>query len=166
MPFGGGHCHPLGHSHGSHNDGQNNGPASIFDPKHDVMLIAELTQEPHLCGSTCFQYILSKNIDATCNNFNVFTELQFIVKMADVLHAPNQLCHLVRFIGLFATYFETYFVHNVSSLMTESNMDIRTAISHHELEEAFSFNEKDLLLSREQAQIPVICMKCLLRIRR
>ena len=57
-------------------------------------------------------------------------------------------------------------------------MDIRTSIAHHELEEAFSFNESDvtdILLSREQAQIPVICVKrrrrkrgrmsgCLLRI--
>jgi hypothetical protein len=50
----------------------------------------------------------------------------------------------------------------------------------HEVEEAFSFNEsdeKDILLSREQAQMPIICVKkrrrkrgrrsgCLLRIRR
>ena len=62
-------------------------------------------------------------------------------------------------------------------------MDIRTAITHHKLVEAFSINEsdesdvKDILLSREQAQIPIICVKrrwrkrgrrsgCLLRIRR
>ena len=28
------------------------------DPNHDPKLIDELTQEPHVCGSTCFQYTL------------------------------------------------------------------------------------------------------------
>ena len=30
----------------------------IHDPKRDGTLIAQLTQEPELCGSTCFQYTL------------------------------------------------------------------------------------------------------------
>ena len=42
---------------------------------------------------------------------------------------------------------------------------IRTAFTHHEMVEAFSFNEsdefqvKDILLPREEAHIPVICLK-------
>ena len=31
----------------------------IHDPKHDGMLVAKLSHEPHLCGSTCFQYTLN-----------------------------------------------------------------------------------------------------------
>ena len=52
-------------------------------------------------------------------------------------------------------------------------MDIRTAITHHGLSESFSkFNESDehnannILLSREQAKIPVNCMRRRLRKRR
>ena len=55
-PVDGGIVILSGHSHISKNNG----------PKHDGMLITSLTQEPHLCGSTCFQYILNKNINATC----------------------------------------------------------------------------------------------------
>ncbi|XP_045076195.1 annexin A5 isoform X2 [Coregonus clupeaformis] len=45
-------------------------------------------------------------------------------------------------------------------------LDIRTAITHLELDKYFFFNDSDaddLLLSRERAQIPVICMKKRLR---
>ena len=55
-PVDGGIVLLWGHRHGS----QNNGLPSIFihDPKHDGILIAYLIQELHLCGSTCFQYLL------------------------------------------------------------------------------------------------------------
>lgn len=79
------------------------------------------------------------------------------------------------------------FVHNVAAIVSydrKEPLDIRTAITHHGLaENFFTFNEpdnpdaNDILLSREQAQIPMIYMKrrqrkrgqqagCLLRIRR
>ena len=90
------------------------------------------------------------------------------------------LTNCVICFALFVTCFFTYLVHNVAATVSYDRkylLAIRTVITQHELEEAFSSNEKDILLSREQAQIPVICMKkrrrkrgrrssCLLRIRR
>ena len=56
-----------GHCHASQNNGL---PSSfIHDPKHDGMLFASLTQEPHLWGSTCFQYTLCPSftqVSMTC----------------------------------------------------------------------------------------------------
>ena len=89
--------------------------------------------------------------------------------MADVLRAPNRLCFYVHVFALFVTYF----VHNVTATVSYDQkelLDIRTAVTHHRLAESFfSFNEtdnpnvNDILLSREQAQIPVTCVKRRLR---
>ena len=84
-------------------------------------------------------------------------------KMPDVLHTPNQLCFFCVVCNLFL-YLFFYIMLLLPSLMTENKLlDIRTAITHHELAEAFfSFNEsdepdlKDILLSWEQFKIPVM----------
>jgi hypothetical protein len=55
-PVNGGIAILHGHSHGRQNNGQLGLPSIfIHDPKHDGMWIA---QEPHLCGSACFQNTL------------------------------------------------------------------------------------------------------------
>ena len=59
--------------------------------------------------------------------------------MAVVLRAPNQLCHFVSFFALFVTYF----VHKVAATVSYDRkelLEIRTAITHLELEEEFLFN--------------------------
>jgi hypothetical protein len=78
----------------------------------------------------------------------------------------------VCFFVLFVTYFFTYLVLNVAATVSYNQNyipDIRTAITQHKLAESFfSFNKpdepdvNDILLSREQAQIPVICVKRIL----
>ena len=58
--------------------------------------------------------------------------------------------------------FVTYFVHNVSATVCfdrKELLDIRTAITHLELDGDFFFNEsdaKDLLQISDQAQIPIM----------
>jgi hypothetical protein len=58
--------------------------------------------------------------------------------------------------------FGTYFVHNVSATISYDRkelLDIRTAITHLELDEDLFFNEsnvKDLLQTPNKANIPVI----------
>ena len=75
--------------------------------------------------------------------------------------ALNQPFYFVRFFALI----ETYFVHNVAATVSYDRkelLDIRTAITHHELDKEFLFNEsdeRDLLQTPEQALIPVICRK-------
>jgi hypothetical protein len=65
----------------------------------------------------------------------------------------------------FITLFITHVVHNVAATVSYDQkelLDIRTAITHLEMDKSFFFNEseaKDTLLSGEQAQIPVICVK-------
>jgi hypothetical protein len=83
----------------------------------------------------------------------------------------------------FFALFVTYFVHNVAATVSYDRkelLDIRTAITHLKLEKFFFFNEsgaKDILLLRDQAQIPVLPLKkrqkyrgqrsgCLVRIHR
>jgi hypothetical protein len=90
----------------------------------------------------------------------------------------NKLCYCV----CFSTLFVTFFVSNVATTVSYDQkelLDIRTAITHLELDEDFVFNEsdmKDILLLRDKAQIPVIRVKkrwkyrglsagCLVRIR-
>ena len=81
--------------------------------------------------------------------------------MAVVLQAPNQLCYFVCFFTLFVTYF----AHNVDATVSYSwkeLLDIRTAITHLELDKYFFFSEsdaKDIMLLQDKAQIPVIRMK-------
>ena len=61
---------------------------------------------------------------------------------AAVLRAPNQLCYFVCFFTLFVTYF----VHNVDATASYDQkelLDIRTAITHLELDEGFFFNESE-----------------------
>ena len=61
--------------------------------------------------------------------------------------------------------FITYFVHNVAAIVSfdqKKLLDIRTAITHLELDKDFFFNEsdaKDLLLCHDKAQVLVICQK-------
>ena len=104
-------------------------------------------------------------------------------KKADVLHAPNRLCLFVCLFALFVTYFLLilYIMLPLPSLMTENNFwtsGLRLFTTDWQ-NLFFSFNESDkpyandILLSREQTQIPMICMKrrwrkrdCPLRIRR
>jgi hypothetical protein len=63
---------------------------------------------------------------------------------------------------VFFALFVTYFVHNVAATVfydRKERLDIRTAITHLELEEDFFFHEsdgKDVLQIPEQALIPVI----------
>ena len=60
---------------------------------------------------------------------------------AAVLLAPNQLCYLC-----FNALFVTYFVHNVSVTVSDDQkelLDVRTAITHLELDKDFFFNESD-----------------------
>ena len=75
--------------------------------------------------------------------------------------APNQLCYFVHFFALFITNF----VHNVASSVyydRKELLDIRTEISHLELDNIFFFNEssaKDILLCPDKAKIPVTNVK-------
>ena len=58
--------------------------------------------------------------------------------MADVLHAITNCA-----IFYFFAWFVTYFVHNVAVTVSYDRkllLDIRTGMTHHELEEAFFFN--------------------------
>jgi hypothetical protein len=58
--------------------------------------------------------------------------------MTDILHAPNQLCYIAHVFAWFVTYFLTYFVHDVAATISYDRkelLDIRTAITHLELEE-------------------------------
>ena len=81
--------------------------------------------------------------------------------MAAVLRAPNQLCYFVCYFALFVTYF----VRNVSATVSYDRkelLDIRTAITHLELDEDCFFYEsdaKDLLQIPDRAQIPVLHTK-------
>ena len=81
--------------------------------------------------------------------------------MTDVFWAHNQLFYFVCFFALFVTYF----LHNVTATFSYDRkdiLDIRTVITHFELDQDFFFNKsasKDIPLSRDQAQIPVIRVK-------
>ena len=62
--------------------------------------------------------------------------------MSAVLRALNQLCYFVCFLPLFGTYF----VHNVDATISYDRKelpDIRTAITHLELDEDIFFNESE-----------------------
>ena len=62
--------------------------------------------------------------------------------MAAVLRAPNQQCYFVCFFALFVTHF----VHKVAATVScdrKELLDIRTAITHLELDRDFFFNESD-----------------------
>jgi hypothetical protein len=69
------------------------------------------------------------------------------------------------FCVFFPALFVTYFVHNFDATIAydwKEVLDIRTAITHLELDKDFFFNEsdaKDIRLPRDQAQIPVIHVK-------
>ena len=45
---------------------------------NSVKLSVLFEMDSNIIGVACYAYILNKNINATCNNFNDFTELQFI----------------------------------------------------------------------------------------
>jgi hypothetical protein len=66
---------------------------------------------------------------------------------------------------LFFALFVTHFVHNVAATISYDRkelLDIRTAITHLDLDEDFFFNESDaknILLCQDKAQIPVINVK-------
>ena len=80
--------------------------------------------------------------------------------MAAVLRAPNQLSYFVCFFALFVTSF----VHNVAAVSYDRKelLDIRTEITHLELDKDFFFNEtevKDIMLLPDKAQIPITRMK-------
>jgi hypothetical protein len=83
----------------------------------------------------------------------------------------------------FFSLFVTYFVHNVAATVSYDQkelLDIRTVTTHLKLDEDIFFNEsdaKDILLLRDQARIPNICVNrrwkyrgwragCLVRIHR
>ena len=70
--------------------------------------------------------------------------------LADILRSPNHLCYCVCFFTLFVTYF----VHNVSAIVSYDRkdlLDIRTAITHPILSDT-----KDLLQTPDKALISVI----------
>jgi hypothetical protein len=76
--------------------------------------------------------------------------------MAAVLLSLNQPSYFVCFFTLFVTHF----VHNVAATVSYDRkelLDVRTAITHLELDEGFCFIEsdaKDILLCQDQGPNP------------
>jgi hypothetical protein len=76
--------------------------------------------------------------------------------IASIFRAPDQFRHFVCIFALILTLL----VHNVSAIISydwKDLLDIRTAITHLDLDEDFNFNEsaaQDILLTPGQALIP------------
>ena len=101
---------------------------------------------------------MSKSVqtfDGYCDNYVVCSIIERM-GMAAILRAPKQLCCFVCFNALFITYF----LHNVDATISYDRkelLDIRTAITHLELDKDFFFNEsdaKDIMFLPDKPQIP------------